>query len=345
MKALIVLFLFCSTVFADQESSYHSHEEASIVVNNRILAKVNDKTISVLDVMKKMDVFLSRNYPQVLEDTPSRFKFYISNWRALLDQMIDQELILADSNEKEIKASDTEIREQMMERFGPNIMSSLDKIGMNYEEARNMISSELIVQKMTWYRVNNKALQKVNSQDVKTAYLEYCAQNPPLEEWTYQVLSIRADTVEKSASIANQAYNLLKLKEATFNSIAEMLISENPNVSVSVSQDYAMTNKNISPAHKEVVAVLSPTSISNPVAQVSRVDGGTVYRIFLLKDYTFTPVPSFYQIADQLQQQLIQQSVAKETAHYIEKIRNHFGFDPEAVEKMIPSDFEPFALY
>ncbi|MES2344357.1 MAG: hypothetical protein V4494_00250 [Chlamydiota bacterium] len=346
MKRLIlILTLFFTPIFAEEDAGFVPHlEESQLIINNRILAQVNDKTISVLDLVKKMDVFLSRNYPQALESSSARFQFYSSNWRTLLEQMIDHELILADSHEKEIKATDAEIREQMMERFGPNIMSSLDKLGMTYDEARAMVASDLVVQKMTWYRVNNKALQKVNSLDVKKAYLNFCEQHPPVEEWQYQVLSIRADSPEKSEEIAHQAYTLLKTHAATLSSIPERLIADNPCVSITVSQDYRMDSKTISPAHKQVLTLLSPSAFSEPVSQVSRLNSGTVYRIFLLKDYVFTPTPSFEQIADKLQNDLIQQSVAQETTTYIGRLRNHFGFDTEHTQQMMPSNFEPFAI-
>jgi hypothetical protein len=342
----LILSLFFTPVFAEEDFGFIPRkEEHQIVINNRILAQVNDKTISVLDLVKKMDVFLSRNYPKALEDSASRFQFYSSNWRTLLEQMIDQELILADSHEKEIKATDAEIREQMMERFGPNIMSTLDKLGMTYEEARTMVSSDLVVQKMTWYRVNNKALLKVNSVDVKKAYLAFCEQNPPTEEWQYQVLSIRADSKEKSEEIAKQAHALLEARTSTLSSIPEILIAEHPNVSITVSQDYNVTSKTVSPTHKEVLTALSPFTFSDPVAQVSRVGtGGTVYRIFFLKEYAFTPTPSFDQLADKLQEQLLQQSIAKETVSYIGRLRNHFGFDADYAKEMAPSNFEPFAM-
>lgn len=344
---LFILTLFAAPAFAADDLSLlpsAPSSEGKLCVNNRILAKVNGKTISVLDLMKKMDVYLSQNQPTLLDSAEGRYHFYSSNWRALLEQMIDHELILADSAEKDFKTSDSEIREQMMERFGPNIMSNLDKLGMTYAEAREMVTSDIIVQKMTWYRVNNKAIQRVNPQDVKLAYRDYCEQNPPVEDWKYQVLSLRAETSELGEAISQKAYSLLKDQGIGLSSIAEMLVAEHPNVSITLSQDLNVDSKGISASHKEVLANLSPLSYSAPVSQVSRVDGGTVFRIFFLKDYKYTPTLPFEQVSERIQDQLIQYSVSQETGSYINRIRNHFGFDAEQTEQMIPRDFEPFTL-
>lgn len=344
-RIVIASLLSITSLFAAEVSPFLPAEEAGqIVVNNRILAQVNGRTISVLDLMKKMDVYLSQHYPQALESTSARFQFYTNNWNAVLDQMIDNELILADSTEKEIKPTDAEIREQMMQKFGPNIMSSLDKLQMSYEEAREMTSTEIAVQKMTSYRVINKALQRVSPQDVKMAYQLYCEKNPPVEEWKYQVLSIRGEVPEEGKQVAERAFQLLQNKDTTFASVASILQQESPTLSITVSNDYQATNKDLAASHKEVLALLENSSYSAPVAQVSRVDGATVYRIFLLKEYTLTPTPSFAQVSDKLQDYLLQQSVAEGTGNYVQKLRGHFGFESANTAQALPPDFEPFVL-
>ena len=88
-----------------------------LVVNNRILAKVNDKTISVLDVMKKMDVFLTRYYPHLSDSTTARYQYFSSQWKDVLSQMIDNELMLADAEKLELKVTDAEVRETIIERL------------------------------------------------------------------------------------------------------------------------------------------------------------------------------------------------------------------------------------
>ena len=54
------LLAVVSPVFSEFPSFLPYEEPENIIVHNRILAKVNGKTISVIDVMKKMDLFLQR---------------------------------------------------------------------------------------------------------------------------------------------------------------------------------------------------------------------------------------------------------------------------------------------
>src|SRR5580704_3365582 len=71
--------------------------ERKIVVNNRILAKVNGKAISVLDIMKKMDMLFYRQYPQYANNAEARQQFYSMYWKTALQECIDKELIMADA--------------------------------------------------------------------------------------------------------------------------------------------------------------------------------------------------------------------------------------------------------
>ena len=88
----------------------HEEKQSEILVNNRILASVNGKNISVVDVMKKMDVYIARAYPEYADSNVHRHQFFIQNWRQTLDQLIDNELIMADAEKLEIKITDAEIR-------------------------------------------------------------------------------------------------------------------------------------------------------------------------------------------------------------------------------------------
>src|SRR5580700_6510233 len=163
-RKLVVCFLCLFSHFLSSEEVVPQpvfEESQELIVYNRILAKVNDKTISVIDVMKKMDLFLQKYYPQLTHSKLARYQFYSSQWREYLAQMIDQELMIADAEKLEVKVTDAEVREELLNRFGPSIMSVLSDLGLTYDETRSMIHDDLLVQKMIWFRVNSKALAKV----------------------------------------------------------------------------------------------------------------------------------------------------------------------------------------
>lgn len=343
----IALLLCTATTRADLPQHFPQDSQESLIVYNRILAKVNGKTLSVIDVMRKMDLFLQRNYPHLVDSKVARFQFYSSQWRDTLAQMIDQELMIADAEKLELKVTDAEVREEMLERFGPAIMSTLDKLDMNYEEARQMIHAEMIVQRMMWFRVNSKALSQVNPQDIKDAYQTYCEKNPPLEQWEYEVLSLRSPQADLSKQVATKAFAMLDTARGGLINVSEQLQKEltDPNLlTISLSADLKGDEQSVAASHQAVLRELTPGAFSAPVEQVSRVDQSVVYRIFHLKTHTKQETPLFEKMADSLKDTLLEQAMIKENTHYIAKLRERLGYDEKHMLESLPDDFQPFAL-
>ncbi len=338
-------FLLCFVLIAT--SILHADQEGEVVVHNRILSKVMGKTISVLDVMKKMDLYLDRYYPQYAASKEAKIQFYNTQWRSTLEQLIDNELILADAAEKEIKTTDGDVREEIQTRFGPNVMGTLDKIGITYEEARSMIHDELIVQKMTWFKIHSKALANVNSKDVKKAYTEFCSHNPPKETWTYQVISIRAPQNFDAEEIGKKFYDCLLSEKRELSEIAaNFKATENldPAISISISQDYITENKDLSSSHQSILTSIQNGNFSFPVLQQSRADNTNVVRIFHRKNHNAATAPLFQRVANTIKDELLQVEVNKESSRYMKKLRLRYGYDQQFWNDHIPPNFQPFSL-
>jgi hypothetical protein len=343
MLLLFVLLLSLAPVYSELPAVLAYEEPQEIIVTNRILATVNGISISVIDVMKKMDMLLQRYYPERFSFKFMRFQYYTKNWRDTLTQMIDQELMIADAEHLDVKVSDADVREEIIRRFGANIMITLDSIGVTYEEARAQIYKEIVVQKIMWYRVHSKVYNTVNPQNIKEAYRVFSKNNPPLEKWNYQVLSIRSVSDAIGALLAQRAFDLLEKTHIAFSALPQELDSEEEKNAISLSPELEGNEKTLSASHREVLKQLQPGTFSAPIAQVSRVDQSTVYRIFYLKEHQIQTTPSFEAIADELKDQLLQQASLRESSHYIAKLRQRFSFE-EAKMLHIPVDFQPFAV-
>jgi hypothetical protein len=322
-----------------------------IVVNNRILTKINGKSISVLDVMKQMDVFLSRYYPQYLNSKTARYQFYSSQWRQTLQQMIDHELMVADAEAHDIKISDGDVREKIHTRFGPNVMETLDTLGISYDEAREIIHQDMIVEKIEGFRVVSKTLQKVTSQDIKNSYERFIKENPPKEEWKYQFLTIRNSDQAPEESAAEKtgkklALSLLDFKDKAQKSLAlaaDLCKAELPTdstASFTVSQEFSVEDKALSQSHRDALLQLELGQWSGPITQLSR-DGSAVVRIFHLKDHIKTKAPAFTAIANDLKQKLLNATFELEKQSYVAALHKKFNFDEKSLD--IPPNFEPFA--
>lgn len=343
---LLSLFLFLLPFTANTNELYEENS-ADLIIHNRIVATVNGKSFSVMDLVKKMDLYLAQNYPQTLESTAQRFQFYSNNWRRILSQMIDNELMLADAEKLKIKIPDAEVREKIYERFGPNVMASLDKLGLTYDEAWQAIYSEYAVQGMNWHRVLSKAKQLIGPQEIKNAYVRHLVENPPKEEWKYRVVSIRTITETIGNILAQKAYALLHNENLSLETLVQRLqleFSEDPNTTIHLSEEYNVEGKGLSASHKEILCNLKSDSYSAPIPQTSRIDKSIVHRIFYLKEHTQEPPPTFDSLTTELEDKLLQEEVNKEFPKYLQKLRVQFNIDEKLISSEIPKDFQPFSL-
>src|ERR1700730_13068687 len=99
ISCVLCLMISLGALIAQDGILYGPEDNARIVVNNRILAKVNGKEISVFDVMKKMDMLFYRQFPEYTSSMQARFQFYQVSWKRVLQDLIDKELIMADAEE------------------------------------------------------------------------------------------------------------------------------------------------------------------------------------------------------------------------------------------------------
>lgn len=315
-------------------------DPGQIVIYNRILTKFNNKTFSVLDVVKKMDMVFNSHYPQLANSKLSRYQFYSTQWKDTIKKMIDQELILLDAERLGIKVTDAEIREELLNRYGPNVMLSLDQLKLSYEEARKMVSEDLIVERILYFKIYSEAL-RVRPEDIKKKYTAYCEKNSASEKWRYQVLSIRSEDENASQALAQLAFNLLKEKR-TLQDVTEDLQAKNPNITVSSSPEIERDSLSISQAHQQIIETLSPGDFSTPTPQLNR-DQSVVYRIFYLKDKNVVNPPGFLELAEKIKDRLIQEYISSHLPAYLKKLQKRYGFSEQDLFELINSDFKPFS--
>jgi hypothetical protein len=254
--------------------------------------------------------------------------------------MIDNELILSDAADKEIKLTDGEIREAMEERFGPNVMQTLDKIGLTYDETWKMVRNELIVQRMNWWFIHSKAMSSVTPQDIRQAYRLYLKENPAYSDWKYRVVSIRVD--QPNEEMVNGVYQLLSQSGKSPEFLVDELKKwEAPGIVISVSNEFNAKTQELSELHRMSLTDLTPATYSQPSSQTSRSDHKTVYRFFYLISKNDFPAPAFEEISPKLRNELTQKAVLQESQAYLGKLRKHYGAEPNTA---IPEDLHPFSL-
>ncbi len=341
-------FLGSASLTAKPEPFLFGNEDAlHIIINNRILAKVNGKAISVVDVMKKMDMLFYRQFPQYTSSVPARFQFYQINWKHVISDLIDKELILADANENKLPLTNGDIRQEMETLFGPNIIGNLDKIGMSYDEAWNIVKGDITLRRMIHFKVNAKAMRDVTPQAMRLSYQEFSKENVVPESFVYHVISVRDSDSDKGQKVATQIGKELEDKTLSLQDLAEKIkeiSSYGQGTSISVTEEFKHTEKEMSLAYKEVILKLTPASFSAPIAQKSRADNSTVFRIFYLKDKNLGGVPPFNEVENKIKDRLIDIAVEKESIAYLKKLRDHFDVQESHLTELTDEEYQPFSM-
>lgn len=352
MKKLLfiagALAQFCTVALHGQGDPFMlaQEERAHIVVNNRILARVNEKAISVVDLMKKLDILFYREFPQYTSSKVARYQFYQANWKGVLQELIDKELILADAEENKLPLSSGDVRQEMEQLFGPNIITNLDKAGLTFDDAWKIVQGDISIRRMMYLRVNAKAMKQVTPQDVWAAYDEHVKNVIRPDQWTYRVISLRSKDQEDGAVAANLAYDLLTAHNTPLDQLAAELkkLPHGDAAQVNVSEVFHHSDKEVSESYKASISSLQNGEYSRPVAQKSRSDKSTVFRIFYLDNHLVGGAVPFQEVEPKIKDRLVQIAIAKEQEAYLNKLRKHFAVHEDDIKTITTGDFQPFQL-
>lgn len=331
------IFLAALPLFAQMQQA--NMGDKKIVFQNTIVAKVNGNTISMMDVKKKLDMHFHQHYPHLADSSTARHQFYEKSWRQIMMEMIDNQLILADAEAHQIKTSDADVRQTMEERFGPNTLETLEKIGLTYDEAFKLVKNEIIVQRMSWFFIQAKAFHAVTPLSIKKAYQSYLEEHPPYNELKYRVVTIQSQNLEVTA---NLVYNHLIQNKKSPELLESSLKEIDP--SIQISSEYTASDLEISETLRNTLHTLLPESYSEPAIQTSRAANKKVARIYYLASLTDHPASTFQELSQTLRDQLLQTAMAKESTTYLNKLRNNFGFDTAYLKETVPDDMHPFSL-
>lgn len=327
---------------------FENPQDMQIIVNNRILTKINGKAISVIDIMKKMDLQFYRQFPQYTSSAQARYQFYLANWKHVLSEMIDKELILVDAEESKIEVGAGDVRQEMEEMFGPNIIANLDKAGLTFNEAYKMVSDDIILRRMLYFRVQLKAINQATPQRIRAFYDEVAKDNIRDNEWVFNVVTIRHRDAAKAAETSNLVHQLLAEDKIPLTNLTakldELKVLSAKQPTVTISEEFHTNEKELSDVFKKTLVTLTSDTYSVPLMQKSRSDNSTVYRIFYLKTMTPGGIIPFQELEAKIKAKLIDDAINVETDAYFKKQRQHFDVQDSQLQEVLDSDFQPFVL-
>jgi hypothetical protein len=335
LKILIAVPLIAFAAPTIDPRLLQNEDHLKLVINNRVLANINGKPITVVDIMKRMDILFLKQFPEYTNSVKARHQFYLVNWKRTLDELIEKELILADSKEVKMEISAADVRQDMEDLFGPNIIVNLDKIGLSFDEALKIVEGDIALRRMMFLRVTSKAIGNVTPQATRAIYDEFVKENTKDPSYTYRFVTIRSN--ENGEAIAKQVHENLNNKVDFAEAVKGL-------PDVTLSEVYTHTQKEIAPQNLEVISKMQAGAISPPIVQKSRASSSNVYRIFHLEKFNPGGAPPYFQVENKLKEHLMEKFMSEEHETYVNRLRKHFAIKEADIKANIPDDFTPFSL-
>jgi hypothetical protein len=331
VRSLVAFSLLGSVVVGEEALSALKEGEFDFQVENRVLAQANGKPITALDVLKRMDFLFYRQYPDYISSNAAKYQYYQANWKEILEELIDRELMRADAVETKVEVLSSDVRQELEQTFGPDIISNLDKIGMRLDEAMAMLKDELMIRKVMMYKINSRAYRAVGPLEIKSAYEKWIATNKESEKWCYQTVTLRGPEENEGLNAARYIREEL-LKGLPLEIVRDEVIKEGilpASISLTVSDTYLHPQDEVPPLIYPHLSTLSVGDVSEPFSQLSRKTGEVAVRLILLNDKIAAHVAPLKEVETRLKNQLLQDGVEEESKKYLNSLRERYHVSHE----------------
>lgn len=207
----IVFFVLCCSF--GWCGAVESHREISAEM--RPLVRVRDSVITVVDVMKKMDLVFYQQYPQFRTSTEKRLEFYQNSWRQALQDLVERKVIMVFADENKMEVGHGDIREEMEVTFGPNVLLKLYEAGVSSDDAYDMIRQDVMMRRILQFYVRMPAIATITPQKIKARFLEKYSNTTKGDKLSWQILSVRAPDAINAKKHLLQIIESLNAKEMT----------------------------------------------------------------------------------------------------------------------------------
>jgi hypothetical protein len=255
--------------------------------------------------------------------------------------MVNKELILEDAKSKELKILDNEVREEIEKKFGPNIVSNLEKNNLSFDEAFKKVKDEMIAQRMMWYYVQSKALLSITPQVIRGAYRLYLEQNPKEDIFSYQIITIKSSENLDIKAFSDEIYSYAAESNKDLSLIEDdILKKQTDTIKIQISKLYTVKDRELITSRKSILSSLDKNTYSKPTLQTNSKEKS--YKILYLKNLEHKLPPTFEEMAPKLKDELTAKAVFEESERYFKKLRKQYGVDEHFL--LVSKDFQPFTL-
>lgn len=328
----------------------------AVRIEPQVLARVGDKTLTSMDVKRRMDFIFQHQYPQYAKNEMARLEFYKNSWQGILQDMIQTEMILSHValQEERIKQkliSDGEVHRELHERFGPDVIASLANIGMTYDEGCEMLRREMQVGNMVYVSVQDKVKKRVRPEDIRARYERHTMEMRNKKRWRYQVVTIDSEKANDRAKVADLTHQILTreglaaltcLNDKAQTAASIQLVSADetpPTFTISVSSTLETGEDDMTPERAEALKGLDKGQWSAPFSHIQRKSGRSVEQILVLHSALETKSPAFEQEQEKVRMELSNEIYQEEMGKFVRMLEERFP-----VELLYANSDEPYKL-
>lgn len=323
MRSFTLIFLcFFSIVTSTGLWSDTTPSKQNVEFHNRVLWSYRGSIITVMDIVKRLEEHAQGipNYQTI--DPNQKLEYYQGNWRAVLQELMDYELIYQDAIDHNMSVTDAEGRDQLVRLYGENYLTRIDGMGLTLKEVLSSVKKDMLIQRMTHFRVQYQARATITPSLVAEAYKELCKQQPETDIWTYQTINFKGETSLCQEIAQNWKKHLL---ENTSIEECEKLPG-NEKVTINTGRLNTQSSLHLSPKYLQILQELQALHWSEPVVFKDDKTQGLV-RLFFLKEKTHQRPPSYGEIRRRIEDQLYQDAVAQQNQKYIVKLRRQLELE------------------
>jgi len=318
----------------------------SVEINNRLLANAAGELITVFDVTKYMDIVMWKQYPEAFESPQLRYQFYMANWKYYLKDLIERALLLEEAKKMKMEVSGGDLRQELENLYGPNIVVNLNKMGQSLKEVEDSTRKQLMMQKLLAYKVHQPSLKYTTPKRVKDLYADYAENHQRDGFFEYKVISLRSKDSAKLPFVAEVSARLLEEENVAIDHLKDALETQgllSKGLKLSISDTFSHQASQVSDLYKETLLEMLPGTYSLPKHQTTK-DGEAVYRIFYLKNKQMPGAIPFEEAEAEIKKQMLNEKFEELSKKYLQDVAKIHHFDLEDTLKQIPESFTPYVL-
>jgi len=329
-----ILFLLLTCV-----ASVHAAPSKTIAIDNRVLATVRGQVITVMDVVKKLDMVFYQQFAQHSDSTDARFEFYRMNWRRIYSDLIERQLVLAWAEDKHFEVSNGDLRQELEEMFGPNVIMGLYNAGLSVSEVMEMLRADILMRRVMGFYVRMPVLAKITPEIIQKEYERRKSACQAHQLWDWSSLTIRAHERDCSEQEAKQVYELL----GTYRDEQQVKEHLPEGMEVVFSQTFHSKESELAPTVHASLQTVALGHYSAPVEAVGRNTSHKSWRCFRLEKKEDEGFASLEQVEDQIREELAMPQLQEKQCEFFADLQKQYQMVSGVSEEVLMA-FEPFAL-